>query len=332
MQAKLKEQLKHLKEAELKLDSFKLKKVVQNGLEKYYSLTTMQTMETPDPDYLKMEADFESARNLVQKTQEHILEKLRGKWEESRKENLGSESVERENEYGTSADESIDIVLKRRNMRALLRILRNMDITLETTWNEGQKMLANSSTFQADKRLMEMDKIDQLTVFKNYIHDLERKAYVHHLLSPDAPDDVEIRRERKNRDRFFSLLESFKKIGYIQSSTLWIDVVQVLSKRVEFRAMLTQKGSSPLDLFKIFVGKVKKTESQEKCDFDDVDQNIQNNDDLAKNKAGLPSKSTTNDSSKNRKVSINIELVQKLKLQCFNINYFLTIVSECQTY
>ncbi|CAF3928907.1 unnamed protein product, partial [Adineta steineri] len=144
--------------------------------------------------------------------------------------------------------------LKKRNVKALKDILSNMSkVTYRTTWQEAQRLLLDNVDFVNDTELQNMDKEDALIVFEEYIRELER---IHE-------DSIETQRKyirrtnRKNREAFLYFLDELHEQGKLHSMSLWVELFGIISNDERFSKMLGQPGSTPLDLFKLYVEDLK---------------------------------------------------------------------------
>ena len=145
-------------------------------------------------------------------------------------------------------------LLKKRNIKVLQDILESMaKVTYKTRWSEAQKLLFKNVHFMRDTELQNMDKEDALIVFTDHIKTLER----------DHTEDIEKRKnwcrrqERKNRENFLAMLDELRESGKLVPTSLWTDLFATISADERFAAMLHQGGSSPLDLFKLYVDDLK---------------------------------------------------------------------------
>ncbi|CAF3202727.1 unnamed protein product [Rotaria sp. Silwood2] len=144
--------------------------------------------------------------------------------------------------------------LKKRNVKALKDILSNMSkVTYRTTWQEAQRLLLDNVDFVNDTELQNMDKEDALIVFEDHIRELEK---IHE-------DEIEAQRKyirrtnRKNREAFLYFLDELHEQGKLHSMSLWVELFGIISNDERFSKMLGQPGSTPLDLFKLYVEDLK---------------------------------------------------------------------------
>lgn len=297
MQQLLIEKREALKKAEWSMDSCKWKKIVKKGKTLYYNPITLVLTNAPNPGFLKLEAQLEAARIAVENSEKELLMTFREKRQNFIKEqntlNEAKKVFEKhlmdENKFNADSKfsdckkmlkkfdffklipkperhriftecmknleeaEENGVDRKERNIRVFRRILRVMDITYETTWKQALELIENCPKVQNDKKLLKMDKEDMLIVFSDFIMELEEKE---EQFKKEFDEKVQIR-QRKNRERFQNLMKILHESGYINPSTHWKEIVPFFSERVEFIAMLSQPGSTPLDLFKFYVQSLK---------------------------------------------------------------------------
>ncbi|KRZ44549.1 Pre-mRNA-processing factor 40 -like protein B, partial [Trichinella pseudospiralis] len=151
-------------------------------------------------------------------------------------------------------------VLRKKNIRALAAILAGMpEVTVETTWREGRKLLAENTAFLNDESLQNMDKEDALIVWEEHIRGLEAEEKA----EKEAEALREKRQCRKRREAFQQMLDEMYKMGVLNCHSLWRVLYPTFAKDPRFTEMLGQPGSTPLDLFKFYVMNLK-----ERFDYD----------------------------------------------------------------
>lgn len=151
--------------------------------------------------------------------------------------------------------------LRKRNIKVLKDILESMTkVTYKTRWSEAQKLLFRDAFFIQDTDLQNMDKEDALIVFEDHIRQLER----------EHGEDLEKRKrwmrrqERKSREAFLCLLDELREQGKLTPNSIWLDLFSMISADERFGLMLSQTGSTPLDLFKFYVDDLKTRYHEEK--------------------------------------------------------------------
>lgn len=151
--------------------------------------------------------------------------------------------------------------LRKRNIKVLKDILESMaKVTYRTRWSEAQKLLFKDPYFTQDMELQNMDKEDALIVFEEHIRSLEKE----HADDMEKKKRWQRRQERKNRDSFLCLLDELHEQGKLNSTSIWIELYSMISADERFNAMLYQTGSTPLDLFKLYVDDLKARFHEEK--------------------------------------------------------------------
>lgn len=151
--------------------------------------------------------------------------------------------------------------LRKRNIKVLKDILESMSkVTYRTRWSEAQKLLFKDPYFTQDMELQNMDKEDALIVFEEHIRSLEKE----HSDDMEKKKRWQRRQERKNRDLFLCMLDELHEKNKLTPMSTWIELFSVVSSDERFDAMLYQTGSTPLDLFKLYVDDLKARFHEEK--------------------------------------------------------------------
>ncbi|VDD92162.1 unnamed protein product [Enterobius vermicularis] len=151
--------------------------------------------------------------------------------------------------------------MRKRNIRALADILEGMEeITYKTTWAQAQRLLIENPAFANDSTLQRMDKEDALIVFEDHIRTAEREYFK----EKELEERRRRRHERKIREAFQAYLHELHKRGELTSMSLWSELYPVVSADSRFDNMLTQTGSTPLDLFKFYVEDLKSQFGQDR--------------------------------------------------------------------
>ncbi|CAI4228888.1 unnamed protein product [Auanema sp. JU1783] len=151
--------------------------------------------------------------------------------------------------------------VRKRNIKALAEILDSMDqITYKTTWPQAQRLLIENPQFAEDVTLQSMDKEDALIVFEEHIRTAEKE----HENEKSIEDRRIKRQERKVRENFQTFLQELHRNGEITSMSLWSSLYPTIAADARFDAMLTQTGSTPLDLFKFYVEELKEQYGQDR--------------------------------------------------------------------
>ncbi|WKX99060.1 hypothetical protein Q1695_014157 [Nippostrongylus brasiliensis] len=169
--------------------------------------------------------------------------------------------------YVTKRDADQSRETRKRNIKALAEILESMDqITYKTTWAQAQRLLIENPQFADDTTLQSMDKEDALIVFEEHIRQAEKE----HAEIKEAEERRVKRQERKVREDFQKFLQELHKKGELTSMSLWSSLYPVISSDPRFDAMLTQDGSTPLDLFKFYVEELKEQYGQDRRVIKDI--------------------------------------------------------------
>jgi len=136
---------------------------------------------------------------------------------------------------------------------------KNENITVKSQWRKVQELLQNEEAFN------QLAKIDRLTVFEDYVKDLERKENEEKQL-----EKMQIRRqERKNRDAFRELLNEMAAKDLINLRTRWKNLFPIIKEDLHYLAVINQSGSTARD---IFDDKIEELETQ----FDEEKRKVKN--------------------------------------------------------
>ncbi|KAJ3088809.1 PRP40 pre-mRNA processing factor 40, partial [Quaeritorhiza haematococci] len=137
-------------------------------------------------------------------------------------------------------------IIRKENMHKFRSILSSMpSVTIRTTWKEVQTMYKSHPTFVGDSQLQSMDPIDVLTVFEDYMKDVETE----YKTVKEKERMSRYRQDRKNRDAFRALLEDMRERGVVNVGTKWKELYPQLKDQPQYLNMLGQSGSTPLELF-----------------------------------------------------------------------------------
>jgi len=130
---------------------------------------------------------------------------------------------------------------------------------VKSQWRKVQELLQNEEAFS------QLAKIDRLTVFEDYIKDLDRKENEEKQL-----EKMQIRRqERKSRTAFGELLNELTAKDLINVRTRWKNLLPLIKDDPRYLAIINQTGSTPRDLFD---DKIEELETQ----FDEEKRKIKN--------------------------------------------------------
>lgn len=138
-----------------------------------------------------------------------------------------------------------EAVTRKSAMDELVNILKALDLEPYTRWSEAHNKIESNERFASHDKFRTLSKSDILTAFENHIKSLERQ------FNDERQRDksLKARRERQNRDRFISLLQELKGAGKIRAGTQWMEIHPDIESDERYTAMLSQAGSTPLDLF-----------------------------------------------------------------------------------
>jgi len=127
--------------------------------------------------------------------------------------------------------------LRKQQMQSLRKLLDDReDIDHTMKWGIIQRLLAEHPLFKA------IDKLDQLTVFSEYVLDTEKQV-------SEAKRLEERTKARKRREAFRELLEDLVKTGEINAASHWRPIVQKIKDEPQYLNLVGQPGSSPQELY-----------------------------------------------------------------------------------
>lgn len=130
-------------------------------------------------------------------------------------------------------------------MDLLMSLLRTFEADVTTRWRDAHRTILESDEWKSDAHLSGMDVSDMITVFEEYIRDIERDESE----KRKREDKERSRVERRHRDEFRKLMEQGRVEGWVHAKATWSEVYHRLKQDQRLTAMLAQKGSTPLDLF-----------------------------------------------------------------------------------
>jgi pre-mRNA-processing factor 40 len=133
---------------------------------------------------------------------------------------------------------------RRSALDEVLSLLQGLDLEPFTRWHTAEEQLEKNEDFNAEK-FQTLTRMDVLNQFEKHIRQLQRE----HNNRVQADRVKKHRVERKNRDAFMNLLNELRESGKLKAGTKWKDIHDTLKDDGRYMAMLSQSGSSPLDLF-----------------------------------------------------------------------------------
>ncbi|KAJ3262296.1 PRP40 pre-mRNA processing factor 40 [Boothiomyces macroporosus] len=132
---------------------------------------------------------------------------------------------------------------RKNNLAKFKKLLQNLPITPVTTWKECQELYKEA--FEQDPELKEMDPMDIIIAFEDYVLTLDSQARQNRNYKIRA-----IRRqERKEREAYLQLLKELKEKGMLHLEAKWSDVFKLIENDERFLNILGNSGSTPLELF-----------------------------------------------------------------------------------
>lgn len=135
--------------------------------------------------------------------------------------------------------------LRQRNIAVLTALLKQLPITVSTTWRQANDMLKGSYEWKADTSLQSIDELDILKSFEDYANQLVKE---HDEQYRKAEKDRK-RKARKARDAFRALLADLESKGEITHKTTWQSTLAKMKDEPAYIELCGLPGSSPLDLW-----------------------------------------------------------------------------------
>lgn len=127
----------------------------------------------------------------------------------------------------------------------LLTVSLESEIKYDTPWKMALPLIQSSYDFRQDADLQSMDLADLLIGFETHIKNLER---VEHRREAVVKTE-ERRKQRMARRDFKLLLDELEAKGALTPVTSWSEIYPTIKDRGELDAIISQQGSTPLDLF-----------------------------------------------------------------------------------
>eukprot|EP00045_Choanoeca_perplexa_P011431 m.121229 g.121229 ORF g.121229 m.121229 type:complete len:620 (+) comp15631_c0_seq7:73-1932(+) len=134
------------------------------------------------------------------------------------------------------------------------------DFKSESTWDDAMDMLKDVPAFAEDPDFKEDGILDCLMVFEDRLMEAEREQG---MIMRKYADDT-FRQDRKNRAAFKGLLDRLVEQGKINAESLWRIVYPDIAETEEYKQMVGQLGTTPLDFFKIKVDDLQESLYQDK--------------------------------------------------------------------
>ncbi|KAJ1570062.1 hypothetical protein HK096_003422, partial [Nowakowskiella sp. JEL0078] len=143
--------------------------------------------------------------------------------------------------------EKEDIRIRRKeNMEKFRKIIYSLkEINITTTWKDAQEMYQKSMDYIIDTKLQAMDPIDFLSVFEEYMKQIESDYFAVKRHEQDAKRRI----ERKNRETFKAILDRLKQEGVLNAKSKWKHIYPHFCDKSEYKNIVGQPGSTPLELF-----------------------------------------------------------------------------------
>lgn len=132
------------------------------------------------------------------------------------------------------------------NLDKLTNVLKSLELDYNTTrFTEAEHALRNSKEWREDTDLQAVEPMDFLILFEEMVKKAEQEAH-----SARAKQRTQRQREiRKNREAYIAYMQELKQQGKIKAGTKWKEIYPVVQNDERFTDMLSNPGSTPLELF-----------------------------------------------------------------------------------
>ncbi|KAH9329126.1 hypothetical protein KI387_001234, partial [Taxus chinensis] len=139
---------------------------------------------------------------------------------------------------------------RKRNLSEYREFLASCDfIEANTQWRKVQDRL------EKDQRCYQLDPIDRLEVFQEYVRDVENKEEEERRIKKEQLR----RKEHKNRDVFRKLMEEHKSSGLLTAKTIWSDYFVKVKDYPAYQDVASNtSGLTPKELFEDVVEELEK--------------------------------------------------------------------------
>jgi pre-mRNA-processing factor 40 len=123
-------------------------------------------------------------------------------------------------------------------------LLANLNLTPSCTLKEANEIFREK--FDQDLELKQMDPMDVLICFEDYIMTLDSQ----YRQSRNADRKAIFRKERHCRENFYKLLVDLQDSGNLHMKSKWKEIYPLVRDDKRYLDMLECLGSSPLDFFR----------------------------------------------------------------------------------
>ncbi|RPA82235.1 hypothetical protein BJ508DRAFT_414276 [Ascobolus immersus RN42] len=138
-----------------------------------------------------------------------------------------------------------DNVNRKEAIAELTKVMKSLILEPYTQWHDAQKILETDRARGSETKYENLTKLDILNTFENHIKNLERNFND----EKQRTKNTKFRKERKNREAFWRLLEELRDAGKIRTKTRWMDIHPLIENDPRYQNILGQAGSNPLELF-----------------------------------------------------------------------------------
>jgi len=142
-------------------------------------------------------------------------------------------------------EEEAEKAQRERNISALTDLVRDLEITVATTWRAAHNLILAAPAFKENHELAQIESVDMLSVFDDYMRQLEQEQEE----EVKRYRQEQVRRVRKARDGFKALLSELEAKGELKRNSKWKETLPKIKSDERYKAMLGLPGSSAMDLW-----------------------------------------------------------------------------------
>lgn len=134
--------------------------------------------------------------------------------------------------------------VQQHNRTALTALLKTIEMTPMTLWQDVHRTLIESDEFRRDARLQKMPPAEMLALFEEHMATVEKDAE-----QAQATREEPVRRDREARDAFRVLLQEHVDQGTLHARCTWASFYAQVRHDARLTAMAETHGSSAQALF-----------------------------------------------------------------------------------
>lgn len=167
-------------------------------------------------------------------------------------------------------EQDAEAALRKRNIDALTDLVRRLDVTVSTTWRNAHNLILASSEFKHDRELSQIETVDMLMVYDDYMRQLE----LEHEDEEKRARVEQYRRYRKAREAFKGLLSDLESRGELKRTSKWKHTYKLVRDDERYRNLLGIPGSTAMDLWMDAVDDLSEEIDRAAAKLERVDVNV----------------------------------------------------------